>query len=1682
MQYADVVFLVDGSQYMGLSRFNQIRNVILKTVSQLEIGVDKFQVGLAQYGMSTHSDFVLNTFQTNAKVRNYIRNIRRPTFRGSRGLRTGNAIDFLRKTFFNESTGSRQAQGFPQIAVIITSESSRDNVIPAAREIRSKGVKVISIGVKNSSLDELKDIAFPSKQFYFQVDAGDALVGLSNKISSTIVRTAQEEFQFRESSSQTAPCQSDSIADIIFLVDGSDNIGPINFQLLRIFLQNVIFGLDVKADKVRIGLVQYNKVPTEEFYLGTYHQKSEILEHVRSLPYWGGGRMTGNAINFVWRNCFTPLSGSRATNEIPQIMVLITSGESQDQVEEQAESLRRKGVIVFALGIGNVNVTELKKIASYPSETYVSRVKDFIQLSPTTEILQKKICSEINRQISVVAGQEDDLKQGCIQTEEADIFFLIDGSTSIELPHFEDVRSFLIEVVNVFNIGADQVRVGVVQYATDPIIEFGVTQYTNKTSLEAAIKKISQIGGNTGTGLALSHMKDHFREAARSRRSTVPRYLITITDGQSHDDVKIPAGELMQQGITTYAVGVGQADTAELELIGGTKERVYYVDNFDALKYLKNRIVQQICSPEACSKLGHTDIVFLIDGSGSIGMNEFVKMKEFMINIVDKLTTGPDHVRIGLIQYSADPEEEFPLNEYPSEELHELIHKMKQLAGRTETGKALNFAADYFDKLTVSQTGASQFLIVVTDGESQDGVLTPAKNIRDKQVTVLAVGIRDANITQLLEIGGAHDKINYIEKFDLLKDLEEKISWQICIAPDGKFVCLKTDAMDIVFVIDGSSDTQPDAFERMKSFMMTMVNISVVASDHVQFAAILFNEKADVQFQLNQFRNKMEIHKAINQMQPLGGTAAITHALNQAKQVLATDKGGRKAHGASQFIIVMTNVEARDLIQQQLVDDFRKSEITVITVRTPRRNEAFLRIEGANETDLSFQSPDAMNQIMNSILQQICEKTKPDCELQEADIVFLVDGSTSIDPKDFRLMKSFLEYVIRVFPVDPNKFQFGLAQFSTRYDKVFELNAFATKIPMLRKIEDMDQLTGNTNIGMALRETADLFTKKAGSRKSSGVPQNLLVITDGESTDPVVASAKNISQDKINIFAVGIKDASETQLLQIAGSTENIFFVQEFEDLDKIKRRVIRSFCTPSADCIIDVAIGIDVSSLKQLQTTPGSQLKMQMHLNSIIDRMLDLHNISCKGGHGLNMRVDFHKSKMDTAFDFKSIDSRSVNALIVVPLETKSTDNFAELEFGRGFGYRNKLRIDMPDIGNALMSEIGNAGQEGSRGYAGEDGTMGSRGPVGVTGAQGADGCQGPRGLKGSRGYRGAKGDSGLNGVDGINGKEGDPGTPGLGGEKGADGNTGSKGVQGFKGERGDPGLPGDTGEVGLDGTPGQAGNEGNRGSNGAFGSPGIRGEKGLTGVQGPMGREGDIGAKGNEGFNGRKGMDGSDEIGTPGPKGREGPRGYPGFPGQLGPNGITGTSGVGGRAQRAKGAGILATCCSSKSLECPVYPMDLVFALDMSQEVTPSIFNRMRKIVNDFVQDLKVTEGACPEGARVAVLSYSSTPKMHIRFTEFRKKQAFLKALAKLNYEQSADYRNIGLAMRFVARNIFKRARGGFLVRKVAVFITNGPSQETTSIMSAALEFKALDITPVVISFSRVPEIQLPFQVGYL
>lgn len=184
---------------------------------------------------------------------------------------------------------------------------------------------------------------------------------------------------------------------------------------------------------------------------------------------------------------------------------------------------------------------------------------------------------------------------GCVDTEEADIYFLVDGSGSIYPNDFQDMKVFMNEIISMFQVGANRVRFGVVQYESTPQTEFMISQYNSIMQLKEAVRVIQQLGGGTNTGDALKYMKSLFAKAARDH---VPRLLIVITDGESQDQVTKAAEELRQEGIVIYAIGIKRAIKTELKDIAGTEDRMFFVNDFDSLKLIKHDIVQHICSPE----------------------------------------------------------------------------------------------------------------------------------------------------------------------------------------------------------------------------------------------------------------------------------------------------------------------------------------------------------------------------------------------------------------------------------------------------------------------------------------------------------------------------------------------------------------------------------------------------------------------------------------------------------------------------------------------------------------------------------------------------------------------------------------------------------------------------------------------------------------------------------------------------------------------------------------------------------------------------------------------------------------------------------------------------------------------------------------------------------------------------
>ncbi|KAM9806954.1 collagen alpha-1(XIV) chain isoform 1-T1 [Syngnathus typhle] len=199
-------------------------------------------------------------------------------------------------------------------------------------------------------------------------------------------------------------CHTESIADIVILVDGSWSIGRLNFRLVRMFLENLVSAFEVGIDKTRIGLAQYSGDPRIEWHLNAFTTKEAVIDAVKNLPYKGGNTLTGLALSYILENCFKAESGARVG--VPKIGILITDGKSQDDVIPPAESLQKAGVELFAIGVKNADENELRSIASEPDDSHVYNVADFNVMSSIVEGLTRMVCEQVEQQDKDIKEQQ----------------------------------------------------------------------------------------------------------------------------------------------------------------------------------------------------------------------------------------------------------------------------------------------------------------------------------------------------------------------------------------------------------------------------------------------------------------------------------------------------------------------------------------------------------------------------------------------------------------------------------------------------------------------------------------------------------------------------------------------------------------------------------------------------------------------------------------------------------------------------------------------------------------------------------------------------------------------------------------------------------------------------------------------------------------------------------------------------------------------------------------------------------------------------------------------------------------------------------------------------------------------------------------------------------------------------
>ncbi|KAK2839440.1 hypothetical protein Q5P01_013180 [Channa striata] len=1699
----DVVFLLDGSDGTRTG-FPAMREFVQRVVDTLSVDDDKDRVSVVQYSREPAVQFYLNTYTTKDEILDTVRGLRH---KGGRPLNTGDALQYLRDNVFTASAGSRRLDRVPQVLILLSGGRSSDSVDAPASALKQIGVQTFAIGTRSSDLRELQKISHDPSSTLF-VSEFTELPSVQEKLSS-LVSTVEVKVT---PLTPTVPAETQGPRkDIVFLVDGSEAVGR-EFPIIQEFIRRVVESLNVGENKIRIAVVQYGDSPQADIYLNSHTTKEGVLNAVRGIRQRGGRqRNLGRALQYVNQDVLTAARGSRKQERVPQFVIVVSSGSSTDDISLAASALKQSRVLPFSIGTRDVNQRELQ-VVSYVSK-FAFPVDDLPGLYTIQENLITTLTELSDDEIARMRPEfpATELFPPETSGEKRDVVFLIDGTTAVR-NEFPAIRDMIRRVVDKLDVGLDKVRVSVVQYSEEPKAEFLLNELSTKDEVRQSVVRLRNKGGNRlNTGRALEWVsRNIYQRSAGSRiEDGVPQFLILVTGGKSADDVSTPADQLKRNRIAPLAIGSRNTDLDELRQISLKPELVYRVQGFQQLQSVESQLVDSLTAistdeiissyvpirPLEPLNLGRKDIIFLIDGSDNTGPSGIAHIRDFILNIVQQLDVKPDQVRVAVVQYADKSKTEFSLKTHPTKQgVISAIKRLRQMGGRSShLAEAINHVIDHELKPVAGArpAEASQHLVVLTGGRSPQDVSVLGPLLKGSRVNCVAIGTGSAEKKQLSQITTTPDDVLLVPAFPGLPTIKdrffERLRHTIREEPPTEPVDpSQSKKADIVFLVDGSINLGQENFNEVMSFIVNLIDLFFTEGDNPRIGLAHYAADVNDVFYLNTYKDKSDILSAIGQAEYKGGNkintgAAIRHVQNVH---FTKEKGSRADEGTPQILMVITGGPSAD-DSKSAVLGLKQKGVRVFAVGVGNVENELENLASETSTTARASTAQGLSELNEQILETLADEMKgklcvggPD--VPKACSVEVLVGFDVSDQNIFNAqtnlqskMSAILQRISKMAAVSCSSGQIPSVQ-------VGMLAMDSTSKPaQLEFTDNADELfesfraLRNTGPYVLNGKTISAYTNRFKTRQDN-VVKVVIHLTDGlDGPYPVLKrQVEELRQSGVNSFIlVGLERVSnfeEASLLEFGRGFRytrplrvNIMDLdyELVEELDNIAERVCCGVACKCAGTRGDRG-ALGISGSKGSPGLPGSQ-----------------GHPGDEGGPG----------------------ERG-------PPGVNGTQGFQGCPGQRGVkGSRG------------YSGEKGESGELGLDGINGEEGKSGVAGPPGDRGNPGRRGPKGAKGQAGDGGETGIRGDPGTSGRDnnqaGPKGDPGDAGPPGQPGEDGKKGTPGEVGRRGADGRRGPPGRPGTAGRPGADGVAGEPGIAGSRGPPGPNGAPGTKGEDGNPGPRGPGGSPGAAGEKGRRGALGRKGEpgepgpkgvigplgprgepgeDGRDGFGVAGPKGRKGDEGFPGFPGpkgaagepgikgEPGPRGNRGQRGVSGNSgkpgQKGEvgypgpygqkgpiGPGVVqcdlvkkirdnCPCCYGKQ-ECPLYPTELAFVLDVSQDVTTQAFNNMRKTVLSLVKDITISESNCPRGARVAVILHNSDVITEVRFADALKKRALMHRIEGLQRPQNSKKRSLNSTLSFVALNTFKRVRSGFLTRKVAVFFVGGDAGQTQAITTAAL-----------------------------
>ncbi|XP_026068786.1 matrilin-4-like isoform X8 [Carassius auratus] len=738
-----------------------------------------------------------------------------------------------------------------------------------------------------------------------------------------------------------------------------------------------------------------------------------------------------------------------------------------------------------------------------------------------------------------------------------DLVFIIDGSRSVRPHEFETMRKFMIDIIHEMDIGLEATRVGVVQYSSQVQNVFSLKAFSKTAEMVKAINEIIPLAQGTMTGLAIRYAMNVAFSAEQGARPNVPHVAVIVTDGRPQDRVAEVAAAARESGIEIYAIGVARADMTSLRAMASPpfEDHVFLVESFDLIHQFGLQFQDKLCGMDLCLESDHGCEHICESSPGSY---HCLCLPGYTLHEDGKTCTPIDLCAEG---------------KHDCEQI--CIASPGSFTCDCNTGYTLNDdkrTCKMIDYCSFGNDSCEHECVSVLNGF----------NCRCDEGYSLNDDLKTCTMIDYCSFGNdscEHECVSVLQSF-------------YCQCREGYTLNEdETTCTMIDYCSFGNDSCEHECVSVLKGFNC-QCNEGYSLNDDLKTCTMI---------DYCSFGNDSCEHECVSVLKGFYCRCKDGYTLNDDKKTCTMiDYCSFGNHSCDHHCVSVLNGFYCRCDEGYTLQEDRK---------TCQSDNLCNTVEHGCEYQC-VSTPGSYHCIcLEGHVLQDDGKTCGTCRSSNIDLVLLIDGSKSVRPQNFELVKQFVNQVVDQLDVSPKGTRVGLVQYSSRVRTEFPLSMFQTKEEIKKAVMNVEYMEKGTMTGLALKHMVEnSFSEADGARPAEkNIPRVGLVFTDGRSQDDIQDWAKKAKEAGITMYAVGVGKAVEDELREIASEPveKHFFYSADFTAISQIAENLKLNVCPAESQGEIEVKDPCACESLVEFQQVTMSTLdQLNQKLSAMTKRL----------------------------------------------------------------------------------------------------------------------------------------------------------------------------------------------------------------------------------------------------------------------------------------------------------------------------------------------------------------------------------------------------------------------------------------------------------------------------------------------